>query len=163
MSSGLYDLLGGGGLDATFSDWTSARAFTKRQIRENPRFSDDVKNALLDAEQRAYDTATEDRNVIDYLGNLTDMLPEWLQNQSPLDIYADSRERSQIGLYFDELKRVFPSITGDQKFLAVFNAAVEVSVDTLDEEIIESTKKEFKLPTWFYVGAALWFWNVAKK
>ena len=161
MSSVIYDILGGGGLDKTFTDWTSARAFVKAQIRQNPRLWYTVKEQLLVAEEETYQEAITDRNVIDWLGDLIDLTPSWFQAQSPIDYYADDRERAQIGFYFDALKKAFPTITDDQSFLAIFDAASEVDTQTLDQEIIKESK--FELPAWAWLALGFGVYRVFKK
>jgi len=161
MSSVLYDILGGGGLDSTYTDWTSARAFVKSQIRQNTRFSDLMKNRLLEEEETTYQEATTDRNIIDWLGDLIDLTPSWFQATSPIDYYTDNRELAQIGFYFDTLKEVFPTITNDNRFLAIFDAAAEVDTQTLDQDIIEQTN--FKLPTWAWLALGFGVYRVVSK
>jgi hypothetical protein len=161
MSSVLYDILGGGGLDKTYTDWTSARAFVKSQIRQNPRLWYTAKEQLLVAEEEAYQEATTDRNIIDWLGDLIDLTPSWFQATSPIDYYTDNRELAQIGFYFDTLKEVFPTITNDSRFLAIFDAASEVDAQKIDQTITSQTK--FKLPTWAWLALGFGVYRVVSK
>lgn len=161
MSTIIYDILGGGGLSKTFTDWTSARQFVKQTINQNPRISDATKKNLLDAEQKAYEEATKDKNVLDYIGDLIDLTPSWFQAQSPIDYYADNREVAQIATYFNLLKKDFPAVTDDQRFLNIYDAASDVQADKIDEEIISDTK--FKLPTWAWLAIGFGVYSVYKK
>ena len=99
----LDELLGQGGIDATFSDWDEARNFVIfKTILNNPRFDDTTSIRLQDMEQDAYEAT---------YGKI-------LQT-----------EKSEIAAYFQYLKNNFPSITDDERFLAIYDAAVEVKAD----------------------------------
>lgn len=98
--SAIDTLLGQGAIDSTFSDWDEARNFVIiNSISKNPRFDDETKTALLDMEEQAYQ-ATHGQIFVS--------------------------EKQEIGEYFNYLKNNFPSITDDQRFLAIFQAADSV-------------------------------------
>lgn len=93
-------LLGRGGLDARFTDWDTARNFVIFDtIVNNPRLTDDTKIKLQDMEEEAYQ-ATHGQFF--------------------------KTETTEIGEYYNYLKNNFPSITNDERFLAIFDAADSV-------------------------------------
>lgn len=93
-------ILGRGALDARFTDWDTARNFVIFDaIVNNPRLSDETKVKLQDIEQEAYETTSG----------------QWLAS-----------ETQEIGEYYNYLKNNFPSVTNDQRFLAIFDSADEV-------------------------------------
>ena len=103
-------LFGQGGLDERFTDWDTARNFVIFDtIVNNPRFDDETKIKLQDMEQDAYEATSS--NLL----------------QSEIE---------EIGRYYNYLKNNFPSVTNDQRFLAIFNAAD--SVQAADSEALDA-------------------------
>jgi hypothetical protein len=115
-------ILGQGGIDSTFTDWNEAQNFVIfTTIQSNPRFDEQTKIKLLDMEQQAYEAN----------------FGKWLLS-----------EKEEIGRYFNYLKNNFPSITDDQRFLSIYDAAAEVkasepSVTLLDVEVPEPVQNQF--------------------
>ncbi len=125
-------LFGQGAIDSTFSDWNEARNFVIFQtIINNPRFDDATNIALQDMEQEAY-VATS--------GQLL------------------KSEKQEIGEYFNYLRNNFPSITDDERFLAIYESAVEVKAgqSSVGLEDIEIPKKvSIGLPVLIGLGLGL--------
>ena len=125
-------ILGQGAIDSTFSDWDEARNFVIFQtIVNNPRFDDETNIALQDMEQQAYD-ATH--------GQLL------------------KTEKQEIGEYFNYLRNNFPSITDDERFLAIYESAVEVKAgeSSVGLDDIEIPKKvSIGLPVLIGLGLGL--------
>ena len=125
-------ILGQGAIDSTFSDWGEARNFVIFQtIVNNPRFDDQTNIALQDMEQQAYD-ATHG---------------QWLKT-----------EKQEIAEYFNYLRNNFPSITDDERFLAIYESAVEVKAgeSSVSLEDIEIPKKvSIGLPVLIGLGIGL--------
>jgi len=128
----LDSILGRGAIDSTFSDWNEARNFVIfTAIMQNPRFDDATNIALQDMEQDAYEAT---------YGQLL------------------KSEKQEIGEYFNYLKNNFPSITDDQQFLAIFEAADSVQAGQSDVGLddIEIPKKvAFGVPVVVGLGIAL--------
>ena len=96
-------LMGRGGIDSTFTDWNEARNFVIFETSvNNPRFDDATSIALQDMEQQAYDATYG-------------------------QFYAS--ETTEIAQYFQYLRNNFPSITDDERFLSIYQAAVQVKAD----------------------------------
>ncbi len=118
------NILGRGGIDSTFSDWNEARNFVIFDtIVNNPRFSDDTKIKLQDVETQAYE--------VNY--------GKWLLS-----------EKEEIAKYFTYLKNQFPSVTSDERFLAIYDSAANVRADEpsvgledleIPEPVADTTKK----------------------
>jgi hypothetical protein len=126
------ELLGQGGLDERFTDWDTARNFVIFDtIVNNPRFDDETKIKLQDMEQDAY-AATSGK---------------WTQS-----------ETEEIGRYYNYLKNNFPSITNDQRFLSIFDAADTVQAsdsEALDaKDFAEGSKKIGKNVFYVLIGLA---------
>jgi len=125
-------LFGQGAIDSPFSDWNEARNFVIFQtIINNPRFDDATNIALQDMEQEAY-VATS--------GQLL------------------KSEKQEIGEYFNYLRNNFPSITDDERFLAIYESAVEVKAgqSSVGLEDIEIPKKvSIGLPVLIGLGLGL--------
>ena len=126
------ELLGQGGLDERFTDWDAARNFVIFDtIVNNPRFDDETKIKLQDMEQDAY-AATSG---------------PWLAS-----------ETEEIGQYYNYLKNNFPSVTKDERFLSIFDAADEVkasetqAVDTKD--LVEGSQRIGKNIFYVLIGLA---------
>lgn len=93
-------ILGRGALDERFTDWETARSFVIFDtIVNNPRLSDETKVKLQQIEQVAYDT---------HHG-------QWTES-----------ETTEIARYYNTLRNSFPSVTDDQRFLAIYEAADSV-------------------------------------
>lgn len=125
-------LLGRGGLDARFTDWDTARNFVIFDtIVNNPRLTDDTKIKLQDMEEEAYQ-ATHGQFF--------------------------KTETTEIGEYYNYLKNNFPSITNDERFLAIFDAAdsVKAGESSVNLEDIEIPKKvSIGLPVVLGLGVGL--------
>tara|TARA_S200002703_G_scaffold155128_1_gene158885 strand:- start:660 stop:1070 length:411 start_codon:yes stop_codon:yes gene_type:complete len=98
----MFDFIFQGGIDERFTDWDEARNFVIFTIDENPRFDNQTKTKLQDVEQDAYNTHAN----------------QFFQS-----------EKEEIARYYTYLKNQFPSITNDDRFLAIFDAASEVKAD----------------------------------
>jgi hypothetical protein len=115
----MIDFIFQGGIDERFTDWDEARNFVIFDtIVNNPRFDDKTKIKLQDVEQNAFEAHAN----------------KFLQS-----------EKAEIAQYYTYLKNQFPSVTNDQRFLAIFNAASDVkadesSVDLEDVKIPNDTK-----------------------
>jgi len=93
-------IFGQGGIDQRFTDWDTARNFVIFDtIVNNPRLTDETKIRLQDMEQQAYE-------------------------ETHGQFFKS--ERQEIGEYYNYLKNQFPSITDDQRFLAIFDSADQV-------------------------------------
>lgn len=125
-------LLGRGGLDARFTDWDTARNFVIFDtIVNNPRLTDETKIKLQDMEEEAY--------------------------QSTHGQFFKT-ETTEIGEYYNYLKNNFPSITNDERFLAIFDAAdsVKAGESSVNLEDIEIPKKvKIGLPVVLGLGVGL--------
>ena len=101
-----FDALDGifqGGIDERFTDWDSARQFVIFDtIVNNPRFDADTKVRLQQIEQDAYDATNGQITVL---------------------------ESDEIAQYYNYLSNQFPSVTDDERFLAIYDAAVQVKAD----------------------------------
>lgn len=128
----LDSILGQGAIDSTFSDWNEARNFVIfTAILQNPRFDDKTSIALQDMEQDAYEATS---------GQLL------------------KTEKQEIGEYFNYLKNNFPSVTDDQQFLAIFEAAdsVKAGQSSVGVDDIEIPKRvAIGLPVLFGLGVGL--------
>jgi len=110
-------LLGRGALDARFTDWDTARNFVIFDtIINNPRLTDETKIKLQDMEEQAYQ-ATNGQFF--------------------------KTETTEIAEYYNYLKNNFPSITNDERFLAIFDAAdsVKASESSLKLEDLEPSNE----------------------
>ena len=117
----MIDFIFQGGLDERFTDWEEARNFVVIDaIGNNPRLSNDTKRKLQDAETQAYE----------------DNAGKFLLS-----------ETEEIGRYYNQLRNTFPSITDDQRFLAIFEAADEVKAG---ESSV--TTEDIKIPTAVKIG-----------
>ena len=130
--SAIDTLLGQGAIDSTFSDWDEARNFVIiNSIGKNPRFDDETKTALLDMEEQAYQ-ATHGQIFVS--------------------------EKQEIGEYFNYLKNNFPSITDDQRFLAIFEAADNVQAGQSNvglDDVEIPTKVAIGVPLAIGLGLAI--------
>jgi len=117
----MIDFIFQGGLDERFTDWEEARNFVVIDaIGNNPRLSNDTKRKLQDAETKAYE----------------DNAGKFLLS-----------ETEEIGRYYNQLRNTFPSITDDQRFLAIFEAADEVKAG---ESSV--TTEDIKIPAGVKIG-----------
>ncbi len=99
----MIDFVFQGDVDARFTDWDSAREFVIMQtINPNPRFNDDLKEALRQVEIDAYNAHAN----------------RWTQT-----------EKTEIARYYTYLRNQFPSVTNDPQFLAIYDAAAAVQAD----------------------------------
>ncbi|MAB40257.1 MAG: hypothetical protein CL525_14335 [Aequorivita sp.] len=125
-------LFGQGAIDSTFSDWSEARNFVIFQtIMNNPRFDDATNIALQDMEEQAYEATS---------GQLL------------------KTEKQEIGEYFNYLRNNFPSITDDERFLAIYDSAVEVKAgeSSVGLDDVEIPKKvSIGLPVLIGLGLGL--------
>ena len=129
--SAIDTLLGQGAIDSTFSDWDESRNFVINSIGKNPRFDDETKTALLDMEEQAYQ-ATHGQIFVS--------------------------EKQEIGEYFNYLKNNFPSITDDQRFLAIFEAADNVQAGQSNvglDDVEIPTKVAIGVPLAIGLGLAI--------
>lgn len=117
----------------SFTDtWEEALSFTENAINNNPRFSESVKNALLDIMVQAYASTHG----------------QWLAS-----------EKKEIAEYFNYLKNQFPSVTNDERFLNIFSAGADASATQADPVgfLIEEEKQlgELGLKKVNYRGVAI--------
>jgi len=115
----MIDFIFQGGVDVRFTDWDEARNFVIFDtIVNNPRLDDETKIKLQAVEQDAFE---EHAN-------------KFFQS-----------EKAEIAQYYTYLKNQFPSVTDDERFLAIYDAAADVkadesSVNLEDFEISNDTK-----------------------
>lgn len=117
----MIDFVFQGAIDARFTDWDSAREFVIFQtIVNNPRFDDDMKIKLQDVEQAAYDAHANK---------------------------LFQTEKTEIAQYYTYLKNQFPSVTNDERFLAIYDAAADVQADQSSVGL-----EDVKIPTGIKFG-----------
>lgn len=115
----MIDFIFQGGIDERFTDWDEARNFVIFDtIVNNPRLDDETKIKLQAVEQDAFEAHAN----------------KFLQS-----------EKAEIAQYYTYLKNQFPSVTNDERFLAIFDAAADVkadesSIDLKDLEPSNETK-----------------------
>jgi len=120
----MIDFIFQGGIDERFTDWEEARNFVVIDaIGNNPRLSNDTKRKLQDAETKAYE----------------DNAGKFLLS-----------ETEEIGRYYNQLRNTFPSITDDQRFLAIFEAADEVKAG--QSSVTSEDIKDIKIPAGVKIG-----------
>ena len=98
----MFDFIFQGAIDENFTDWDSAREFVQYTIVNNPRFDGETKAKLQKIEEDAF---KEHADVI-YL-----------------------TEKAEIARYYTYLRNQFPSVTDDERFLSIYDAAAEVKAD----------------------------------
>jgi len=117
----MIDFVFQGAIDARFTDWDSAREFVIFQtIVNNPRFDDDMKIKLQDVEQAAFDAHANK---------------------------LFQTEKTEIAQYYTYLKNQFPSVTNDERFLAIYDAAADVKADQSSVGL-----EDVKIPTGIKIG-----------
>lgn len=111
----MIDFIFQGAVDERFSDWEQAREFVIFDtIVNNPRFDDETKIKLQDVEQDAFEAHAN----------------KFFQS-----------EKAEIAQYYTYLKNQFPSVTNDQRFLAIFDAASDVKADESSVKL-----EDFEIP-----------------
>ena len=99
----MIDFVFQGAVDSRFSDWDTAREFVIFDtIVNNPRLDGETKVRLQAIEQDAFDEHA---------------------NKFLLS------EKAEIARYYTYLKNQFPSVTSDERFLSIYNAAANVKAD----------------------------------
>jgi len=119
----MIDFIFQGAVDERFSDWDAARQFVIFDtIVNNPRFDGETKVKLQQVEQDAYNAHAN----------------KTLQS-----------EKTEIARYYTYLRNQFPSVTDDQRFLAIFDAASEVKADESSIGLDDITPDD---DTWLTLG-----------
>jgi len=117
----MIDFIFQGGIDERFTDWEQAREFVIFDtIVNNPRLDDETKIKLQDVEQDAFEAHAN----------------KFFQS-----------EKAEIAQYYTYLKNQFPSVTNDERFLAIYDAAANVKAD---ESSV--TKEDIKVPAGVKIG-----------
>ena len=115
----LDELLGRGGATTFFTNLDDARAFVQASINDNPRLTPIEKDRLLYLEQEAIDFVFAPLPFnAGYVCAPKDL-------DGPVDLSSQKFERDCIQNYYLYLKDQFPLVTEDERFLAIYDAAVE--------------------------------------
>lgn len=115
----LDDLLGRGGATSFFTNLEDARSFVQGTINDNPRLTPTEKNRLLYLEQEAVEF------VFAPLPFGAGYVCASKNTAGPVDLSSQKFERECIQNYYLYLKDQFPLVTDDDRFLSIYDAAVE--------------------------------------
>jgi hypothetical protein len=115
----LDELLGRGGATSFFTNLEDARSFVQGTINNNPRLTPTEKERLLFLEQEAVDF------VFSSLPFNTGYVCVSKNLAGPVDISSQKFERECLQNYYLYLQSQFPLVTDDQRFLSIYDSAVE--------------------------------------
>ena len=116
----LDELLGRGGATTFFTNLDDARAFVQGTINDNPRLTPIEKERLLFLEQEAVDYV-----FAPYPFGIGYACATKYSAAGPVDLSTQKFMSECIENYYLYLKSQIPLVTDDERFLAIYDAAVE--------------------------------------